>query len=135
MSRIYTPVGHQILCKRINSEKRTASGLHLPESRQQLAVEGEVLAVGPGDFDGFYANPDWRAAPVPTRINTLAGQRWQDVADDRGPHEREMLFARYKPMPCKVGELVITSGHITELEDGLFLVCATDIWATFTGGN
>jgi hypothetical protein len=124
MSRIITPCGHQVLVRK-RDNKRTASGLHLPESQLPSAsVEGEVLAVGPGDFDTFYANlnygPDWNDESL------SAAERKQLAA--------ECVLPRYKPMPCKVGDLVIVEGDILELEDGMFLCCASAIMATFVVG-
>lgn len=71
---------------------------------------------------------------LPPTVAVLGGRQLA-AEDHRTSQEKEMLVARFKPMPCKVGDLIVTSGHISELEDGLFLVCATDVWATFVGGN
>lgn len=45
------PLGNRVLIKRVKNEERTASGLIIPDSAQEKAQQGVVLAVGPGSRD------------------------------------------------------------------------------------
>jgi chaperonin GroES len=42
------PLHNQVLIKRESSEKKTASGLYIPDSAQEKSHRGEVIAVGQG---------------------------------------------------------------------------------------
>jgi len=42
------PLGDKVIVKRREEEKRTASGIVLPDSAKEKPLEGEVVAVGPG---------------------------------------------------------------------------------------
>lgn len=45
------PLGNRVLVKRVKNEEKTASGLYIPDSAQEKAQQGAVLAVGPGGRD------------------------------------------------------------------------------------
>ena len=45
------PLGNRVLIKRVKNEEKTASGLYIPDSAQEKAQQGAVLAVGPGSRD------------------------------------------------------------------------------------
>jgi len=42
------PLEDRILVKPLEAEKKTASGIYLPESAKEKPMQGKVLAVGPG---------------------------------------------------------------------------------------
>jgi len=42
------PLEDRLLIKPIEPEKKTASGIYLPESAKEKPMQGKVLAVGPG---------------------------------------------------------------------------------------
>lgn len=42
------PIGDKIVAKAISAEETSPGGIVLPESAQEKPLEGEVLAVGPG---------------------------------------------------------------------------------------
>jgi chaperonin GroES len=42
------PLEDRVLVKPIEPEKKTASGIYLPESAKEKPVQGKVVAVGPG---------------------------------------------------------------------------------------
>lgn len=44
------PLGNRVVVKPIEQEERTPSGLVLPETAKEKPQEGEVLAVGPGEW-------------------------------------------------------------------------------------
>ena len=45
------PLGTRVVIKRIEAEEKTASGIVLPGSAQEIPQMAEVLAVGPGTED------------------------------------------------------------------------------------
>jgi chaperonin GroES len=45
------PLGNRVLIKRVKNEEKTVSGLYIPDSAQEKAQQGAVLAVGPGNRD------------------------------------------------------------------------------------
>ena len=45
------PLGNRVLVKRVKNEEKTASGIIIPDSAQEKAQQGAVLAVGPGNWD------------------------------------------------------------------------------------
>jgi len=45
------PLGNRVLIKCVKNEEKTASGLYIPDSAQEKAQQGAVLAVGPGSRD------------------------------------------------------------------------------------
>lgn len=50
----FTPLGDRVLVRPLTAEERgvtTASGIIIPESAQEKATEGEVVAVGPGKYE------------------------------------------------------------------------------------
>ena len=44
------PLGNRVVVKPIEQEESTPSGLVLPETAKEKPQEGEVLAVGPGEW-------------------------------------------------------------------------------------
>ena len=52
------PLCDRVLVKRIDSEERTKGGIIIPDSAKEKAMEGEVIAVGPGRcFDNGQMKP------------------------------------------------------------------------------
>ncbi|OJU73409.1 MAG: co-chaperone GroES [Alphaproteobacteria bacterium 40-19] len=49
MSLKFTPLGDRVLVKRIEAEEKTAGGIIIPDTAREKPIEGEVLAVGPGE--------------------------------------------------------------------------------------
>lgn len=43
------PIGDKIIAKALSAEEVTPGGIVLPESAQEKPLEGEVIAVGPGE--------------------------------------------------------------------------------------
>ncbi len=126
--RIIKPVNNQVLVRR-RAPTKTAGGLHIPDAARtnDQTFEGEVLAVGPGRFTDHYANPDYICEPPPEILATNP--------DDRSELQRSLVVPKFAPMPCKPGDLVITTRNGTELGDDLWLFCDHEILATVTGGN
>lgn len=54
------PLHDRVIVKRLDQERRTASGIVIPESAAEKPDQGEILAVGPGrrDADGKRVEPD-----------------------------------------------------------------------------
>jgi chaperonin GroES len=54
------PLHDRVIVKRIEEEKKTASGIVIPDSAAEKPDQGEVLAVGPGKRgdDGKLVAPD-----------------------------------------------------------------------------
>lgn len=129
MARIIYPANNQVLVRRRERAKTSAGGIYLPDKRdedQGEALDGEVLAVGPGRFHDYYANVHYSG---PGAIEHATKAEQEQLAT-------ECVLPRYTPMPCKAGQLVVFSPiGATELEDGLWLVCDHNILATFEGGN
>lgn len=129
MARIIVPTNNQVLVRRRSRSRKTDGGLHIPDSAAEVETfEGEVLAVGPGRFVDYYGNPDYKLDP--TEFPHSAAKD-----DHRTALERKLVVANFAPMPCKVGDVVITTKNGTELEDDLWLFCDHDILAIVTGGN
>ncbi|MGE9808224.1 MULTISPECIES: co-chaperone GroES [unclassified Janibacter] len=52
MSVSIKPLEDRIVVKSLEAEQTTASGLVIPDTAKEKPQEGEVVAVGPGRFDG-----------------------------------------------------------------------------------
>ncbi len=54
------PLHDRVIVKRLDSERKTASGIVIPESAAEKPDQGEILAVGPGkrDDNGKYIQLD-----------------------------------------------------------------------------
>lgn len=46
----FRPLQDRILVKRIDKEEKTSGGIIIPDTAKEKPQTGEVLAVGPGDF-------------------------------------------------------------------------------------
>ncbi|MPT40309.1 MAG: co-chaperone GroES, partial [Achromobacter sp.] len=42
------PLGDRVIVKRLENERKTASGIVIPDSAAEKPDQGEVVAVGPG---------------------------------------------------------------------------------------
>ena len=45
------PLGDRVVVRRVKEEQKTAGGIIIPETAQEKAQEGEIIAVGPGALD------------------------------------------------------------------------------------
>jgi len=56
----FRPLHDRVIVKRLDSERKTSSGIVIPESATEKPDQGEVLAVGPGkkDDNGRLITPD-----------------------------------------------------------------------------
>lgn len=45
------PLGSRVVVRPITRTERTVTGIHLPETTQKASQRGQVIAVGPGDWD------------------------------------------------------------------------------------
>lgn len=45
------PLGDRVVVKPLEEEERTKGGIVLPDTAKEKPVHGEVVAVGPGDWD------------------------------------------------------------------------------------
>ncbi|MFH0875392.1 MAG: co-chaperone GroES [archaeon] len=45
------PLGNKVLVKPKESETKTKGGIYIPDTAKEKTQEGEVVAVGPGEFD------------------------------------------------------------------------------------
>jgi chaperonin GroES len=45
------PLGNKVLLKPVEAEEKTKSGIFIPDSAKEKPLHGEVIAVGPGEFD------------------------------------------------------------------------------------
>ena len=50
MERVFHPLGNRVVVKRVDQEEKTASGIIIPDTAQEKPMEGEVVAVGPGEY-------------------------------------------------------------------------------------
>jgi chaperonin GroES len=93
------PLHDRVIVKRIEQQRKTASGIVIPDSASEKPEQGEVLAVGPGK-----ALPDGSVRPVQLKV---------------GDH---VLFGKYGGQTVKVdGEelLVLREEDVFgALEDG-----------------
>ena len=57
------PINDRILVLRVESEKKTAGGIFIPDTAKEKPQEGKVVAVGPGKVgdDGKRTPPDVKA--------------------------------------------------------------------------
>ena len=59
----FRPLHDRVLIKRLDSEEKTAGGLIIPDTAKEKPMEGEVIAVGEGAYngDGDRIKPDLKA--------------------------------------------------------------------------
>jgi len=57
------PLHDRIIVKRLDEEKKTASGIVIPDTAAEKPDQGEVLAVGPGK-----KNEDGKLVPVDVKV-------------------------------------------------------------------
>ncbi len=57
------PLHDRVIVKRMDNERKTASGIVIPDSAAEKPDQGEVLAVGPGK-----KNEDGKVAPVDLKV-------------------------------------------------------------------
>jgi chaperonin GroES len=48
---IFTPLHDRVLLKRVDAEEKTPGGVIIPETAQEIPLQAEVLAIGPGVAD------------------------------------------------------------------------------------
>ena len=46
------PINDRVLVKRVEEEAKTAGGIIIPDTAKEKPQEGEVMAAGPGKWDG-----------------------------------------------------------------------------------
>lgn len=47
----FRPLHDRVLLRRVDEETQTAGGIIIPDTAKEKPVEGEILAVGPGNLD------------------------------------------------------------------------------------
>ena len=47
----FRPLHDRVLVRRVEEEKLTAGGIIIPDTAKEKPMEGEILAVGPGNLD------------------------------------------------------------------------------------
>ena len=57
------PLHDRVIVKRLDNERKTASGIVIPDSAAEKPDQGEVLAVGPGK-----RNEDGKLTPVDLKV-------------------------------------------------------------------
>jgi len=57
------PLHDRVIIKRLDNERKTASGIVIPDSAAEKPDQGEVLAVGPGK-----KNEDGKLSPVDVKV-------------------------------------------------------------------
>jgi len=57
------PLHDRVIVKRLDNERKTASGIVIPESAAEKPDQGEVLAVGPGK-----KNEDGKVSPMDVKV-------------------------------------------------------------------
>ncbi len=76
------PLGDRVLVKALDQEKKTKSGIVLPESAQDKSNEAEVVAVGPGKFeDGKRVAPEVKVGDT-VLFSEYAGQKVKIDGDE-----------------------------------------------------
>ena len=62
----FRPLGDRVVVRRLKEEEKTSGGIIIPETAQEKAQEGEVVAVGPGalDDDGKRVAPEVKAGDI-----------------------------------------------------------------------
>ena len=79
------PLHDRVIVKRLDNERKTASGIVIPESAAEKPDQGEVLAVGPGK-----KNEDGKVSPMDVKVGD------------------KVLFGKYAGQTVKVdGEKVL----------------------------
>jgi chaperonin GroES len=88
------PTAGYILVKPVGLEKKTESGIYLPDSHDEKPQKAKVLAVGPEEITDAGAK---RAAPC--KVNdTIIYKKWggNEVNLSIGKKEDELLFIEFK---------------------------------------
>jgi len=57
------PLHDRVIVKRLDNERKTASGIVIPESAAEKPDQGEILAVGPGK-----KNEDGKVQPLDVKV-------------------------------------------------------------------
>lgn len=57
------PLNDRVIIKRLDNERKTASGIVIPESAAEKPDQGEILAVGPGK-----RGDDGKVTPVDVKV-------------------------------------------------------------------
>jgi chaperonin GroES len=57
------PLNDRVIIKRLDNERKTASGIVIPESAAEKPDQGEILAVGPGK-----RSDDGKVVPVDVKV-------------------------------------------------------------------
>ena len=62
----FRPLNDRVVVRRIAAEEKTVGGIIIPDTAKEKAMEGEVVAVGPGGRDegGKIIKPDINAGDV-----------------------------------------------------------------------
>lgn len=69
------PLGDRVIVKALDQERKTKSGIVLPESTNERSNEAEVVAVGPGKYeDGKLVAPEVKKGDV-VLFSEYAGQK------------------------------------------------------------
>jgi chaperonin GroES len=59
----FRPLGDRVLIRRVDEESKTKGGIIIPDNAKEKPQEGEVVAVGPGDWDD-----DGKRIPVSVQV-------------------------------------------------------------------
>jgi chaperonin GroES len=90
------PLHDRVIVKRLEEERKTASGIVIPDTATEKPDQGEVLAVGPGKRDDtprhFHSPPP----PPPTRDDS-----GKQNALDVKPGDK-VLFGKYAGQTVKI---------------------------------
>jgi chaperonin GroES len=62
----FRPLGDRVVVRRLKEEEKTSGGIIIPETAQEKAQEGEIVAVGPGALDdnGKRVAPEVKAGDI-----------------------------------------------------------------------
>jgi len=87
-----TPTAGNILVKPVDVEKKTASGIYLPDSHDEKPQQAKVLTVGPDEITDAGAK---KAAPC-KKGDTIIYKKWGGNEVKLGIGTEEFLFIEFK---------------------------------------
>src|SRR5690242_15149128 len=107
------PLHDRVIIKRLEEERKTASGIVIPDTAAEKPDQGEVLAVGPGK-----KNEDGKIVPVDLKVGdkVLFGKYSGTTVRVEGD---ELLVMREEDIMA----VVRSEEHTSELQSHVNLVC------------
>jgi len=54
---VFAPLGDKIICRAIEQDEMSAGGIIIPDTENQRVYKAEVIAIGPGRYEGGHLVP------------------------------------------------------------------------------